>query len=225
MADGARGSTTWLGVWLPAAMPRSRTRPARALARRVQSDAEAAVAHVRRVEAVAAGGLTAQDIDRTYAGAFLDFHARYERALEALFVGLLAGDYVSPRPGVRRLVAVSTRERALRVIEAGRPYADWLPFRHVLDRAELFFHKGRPFSEVGSAERNVLESAVILRNLIAHNSRHAHQRFRRQVIAGRPLPPSQRNGPGYLRGAHSGAETRFEFLVGELVTLMYGLCA
>ena len=200
-------------------------RPARVVALRVQRDAERAVDHVVRVERGCAAHLASDDLDRLYSGAFLDFHARFERSLEALFIGLLVGEYMSRRPGVRPLVTAPTRERALKVIEAGRPYADWLPFRYVLERADLFFHRGRPFTELSAAERNAVESAVILRNLIAHNSRHAHQRFRKQVLGNRPLPPAQRTGAGYLRGSHAGRQTRFEFLVGQLVIVMYNLCA
>jgi hypothetical protein len=48
--------------------------------------------------------------------------------------------------------------------------------------------------------------------------------IRTQIVGNRPLPPSQRTGSGYLRGVHVGRQTRFEFLVGEIVTLMYRLC-
>jgi hypothetical protein len=164
-------------------------------------------------------------VARAYAGAYLTFHARFERALERLFVGLLSGEYASKRVEVRPLVDVRSSYHALRIIEAGRQYADWLPYVYVDQRAKLFFRLGRPFADISDTDRNTLNTAVVLRNLIAHNSRHAHERFRKQIVGARPLPPSQRTGPGYLRGTHSGSQTRFEFLVGELVTLMYRLCA
>jgi hypothetical protein len=67
----------------------------------------------------------------------------------------------------------------------------------------------------------LIERCLIIRNAIAHRSRHSHDRFQQEVLGSTPLPPRERTPAGYLRSSfRSGPrQTRYENLTAELLRL------
>jgi len=172
----------------------------------------------------ATGAVTPVDVGRVYGGAFLAFHTYFERSLERLFLGLLMKRL--ELDNVRPLIDVQSEKVGHAVVVGGRHYVDWLPFDQVaIPRAKAFLAGGRPFSDLSKADRRHLESLSVIRNALAHESRHAKRRFRAQFVDGLALPPSQRTPSGYLRGQHRVGETRFDHLLGETIGVFTRLCS
>jgi hypothetical protein len=111
------------------------------------------------------------------------------------------------------------------VIGPGRKYVDWLPYDVTETRAEVFFQGGRPFTVLKDPTRGpmrtVLNRGVVLRNAIAHKSRHSLLRFEREVVAGTPLAAREKSPAGFLRGTFAVAppQTRFESYVSGMLTV------
>jgi len=168
----------------------------------------------RRVDAlVLSGQMSRLAADQMYEALFLSGFTAFEVFLEEVFLYLL----VAPHRGharadaIPRLVIRSLMVAREVVIGPGRKYADWLPFERTLGRAELFFRGGRPFSDVPKAQRDVVDSAQLIRHAIAHHSRHSEAQFLSKVVAGIPLPPREQRPGGFLRGVTgTPPATRFE---------------
>jgi hypothetical protein len=148
-----------------------------------------------------------------YEALFLSGFTAFEVFIEEVFLYLL----VAPHRGHTRSRAVprldirSPMVAREVVIGPGRKYADWLPFERTLSRAQLFFRGGRPFSNVEKANQDVVDKAQLIRNAIAHHSRHSEAQFIGKVIAGIPLPPREKRPGGFLRGLSGTPPTsRFE---------------
>jgi hypothetical protein len=69
-----------------------------------------------------------------------------------------------------------------------------------------------------------LHKALLIRNALAHPSRHARKMFLERVVGSLALPPNQMNPAGYLRGQHAVAQTRFEYLLAECGMVVRRLC-
>jgi len=59
----------------------------------------------------------------------------------------------------------------------GRPYVDWTKLDEVITKAELYFDKGEPFANTLRNASAKLEDMKILRNRIAHRSKHSEAKF------------------------------------------------
>jgi hypothetical protein len=180
--------------------------------------------YVRRMEKLhIAGLLSDNDLRRVYAGAYLDFVTYLERSMERLFLGILMGRLVCQIG--KPLVAIRSEVVARAVVNGGRNYVDWFPYRLTLDRAEAFLsHGGQPFQGLGKQEQRTFATASIIRNALAHESTHSLRQFRKYLVDGRALPPSQVNPRGYLRGQHAVGQTRLTFHMAEAVYAMRQLC-
>jgi hypothetical protein len=166
----------------------------------------------RRVDDLATQGtLSGRVAEQMYESLFLNAVTSFETFIEELFLSLLLS---SRRSGmaVPRISVKSYKVARELVIGPGRKYADWLPFDETIKRAHVFFRGGRPFAEIPSADRDVLANALLIRNVIAHRSKHSEQRFRVQVLGQAPLPSRERTPAGFLRGQLAGSPpiTRFE---------------
>jgi hypothetical protein len=148
-----------------------------------------------------------------------------ERHLEQLFIGLVMGRYTVTGAGIRPLVRIESEVIARRVVAGGKRYVDWLPYKHIDDRAPAFLSRGRPFDRIGSADRDVLTRMLWIRNAIAHRSAHAMKVFRRNLVDGKGLPLSQRSPAGYLRGQHAVDQTRLEYFMAQGTNAMNRLCS
>lgn len=198
--------------------------PARKVADDVRSRARGLEAYVGRMDRLSARQELGQaDLRRVYGGAFLSFYTYFERSVERLFVGLLTGGL--ELSGADALVDVRSHTVARAVLVGGRSYIDWLPLqRHTVPRAKAFFSRGKPFVEIPNADHRVMERLGVIRNAIAHESKHALRQFRRTFTDGRALPPDQLVPAGYLRGQHSVGVTRLNHHFAEAVAVFDRVC-
>jgi len=204
--------------------------PATDLADKLTREARGLELYVLRVEALARDRRVPKaDAERAYAAGFILFYTSVERTLEQLFIGLLTAKLTVTQRGVKPVVAAPNAPTALRLVLGGRNYVDWLPFdRHTKRRAEALLLDGKPFNDLGKADRKFLARLSILRNALAHRSGHALKQFEREFILNTPLPgglpPSQHKPVGYLRGQHAANQSRFAYQLAEAATIMRRLC-
>ena len=177
----------------------------------------------KRIEGLAhKNALLPTDVQQVYEALFVNAVTAFESFLEDLFIGLLVGGVATGQGRFSRRVTVTTSQIARELVTgAGRKYADWFPFERTEERARLFLTGGRPFTSVSTAERSLIDRCLIIRNAIAHRSRHSRDRFQREVLGSTPLPPRERTPAGYLRSSfRSGPrQTRYENLTAELLRL------
>jgi len=158
------------------------------------------------------------DIERVYAGSLLSYHAFLEQAIERFFVGLMMGRFVCGDPAIRSLVSIKSDQVAYAILRGERSYVDWLPYkRYTLRRAKAFLSRGRPFTNLTGAQIKAFDRLTTLRNALAHESFSARRAFRKTFTDGKALPPDQLRPAGYLRGQHAAGQTRFDFLLSDVV--------
>ena len=175
---------------------------------------------VRAEKLFAAGHLTERDIEMQYEALFIDLVRSFESSIEKLFLGLIAQTIESRYKSVRPLVYARSLQSARRIVCGDRSYVDWLPYhKYTRRRALAFLSRGLPFKKLPSQVERNLEEVLITRNAIAHQSAHAHKRFRNDVVGSIPLLPRERKPSGFLRShyALSPPETRFELFASHLV--------
>jgi len=122
-------------------------------------------------------------------------------------------------------VTIKSEITAKRLVLGGKAYADWLPVRHTIDRAEVFFRSGEPFGRWDGGHRGTFSDMAYIRDAIAHSGSHAAARFRDHVIQSRPIPVRERRPGSYLAGAHSVTQTRLDELVARASRAFAVLCA
>lgn len=202
------------------------TRPVSCVADEVASRAKGLRDFANRTEQLfRARAISQTDVHRVYAGAFLSFHTYVERSIERAFLGLLTRRFESTDVSVRPLVEIRSDKVAHAVVRSGRGFVDWLPYKqNTAKRADAFFSRGRPFSNLEKSHHAVFNRATIIRNAIAHESSHALRQFSVTFTANRALPPEQRRPAGYLRGQHAVGQTRFDYMLSEAVSVMRVMC-
>lgn len=166
------------------------------------------------------GALSELDVERAYTGAYLEFHAYFERAIERLFVGLLDGRLKPARSSIKARIGVSSATVATDVVNGDRTFVDWLPFDRTSRRARAFFQGGRPFIGLDKQERRDLAEFTTIRNALAHQSRASLRRFSSDLIQGRALPPAQLRPGGFLRGTHTLGQTRMSYQLARAVSII-----
>ena len=201
-------------------------KPALSVAREFASRARGLDMYLRRIEKLhSQGNLPRSDVERAYAGVFLEFHAFLERSLERLFLGLLRGRFVSSDSAVQPLIDVNSDAVALAVVRGSQRYANWLPYeRFTLRRAKAFFSRGLPFSRLDKPEISAFTDASIIRNALAHQSGAALRSFRKTLVEGRNLPPSEHRPSPYLRGFHTIGQRRMNYNLAMVTTVIGTLC-
>ena len=201
-------------------------KPASSVANGVLSRARSLRHYLRKMEALhASEHLSQTDVERAYGGGFLEFHAFIEMSIEALFLGLLRGRLVSSGNSVRPLVAARSDRTARAIVLAERPFVDWLPYkRYTLPRAKAFFSSGKPFSTLENIEIEAFEDSALIRNALAHQSASAIRKFRIKLVVGIALPPREHRPAPYLRGEHTVGQTRMDYRLARLTSVMTKLC-
>ncbi|MFZ5819522.1 MAG: hypothetical protein ACOYYJ_06450, partial [Chloroflexota bacterium] len=108
-----------------------------------------------------------------------------------------------------------------------KDYLEWLPYKNTLDRANIFFQDGKPFSNLDNGNMGNLQRFFIIRNAIAHKSTFSQQKFEQKVIASLTLTPRERKPAGYLRTAprSSASQTQLQVVMAELRAIAQKLCA
>ena len=199
-------------------------RPATVVSEKIAREALRTSEYLGRVLAAkAAGSLRDRDVERAFQGAYLEFYVLLEEQLEYLFYGLLMGRLLIQ--GTRPKVTIKSENTAKQLVLGAKAYADWLPVRHTIDRAAVFFHSGEPFGRWDGGHRGTFSDMAYIRDAIAHSGSHAAARFRDHVIQGRPIPVRERRPGSYLAGAHSVTQTRLDELVARASRAFAVLCA
>jgi hypothetical protein len=172
------------------------------------------------------GNLARRDVEQVYHSLYLSAFTQFESSLEELFLGMLCGR-IDPMSTVVPRFQVNREIDARRIVFGGKNYVDWLPYDYTEKRAKAFFRNGAPFTIIDKVDRKTLERLLALRNVLAHQSAHAEKTFGEIVLKGIMLTPRERTPAGFLRGAHSVAPpvTRYESLVGEMMTLLERVCS
>jgi len=186
------------------------------------------------------GEIVRRDIEFVYSGLFLDMFTTFERFIERLFIELLIENKLTVSPSyTSQKILFKSINTARKVVFGGKNYVDWFPYRLTEERAEAFFHLGKPFSPINKdtdriqakiknkQDKKTIENVMIIRNAIAHNSVYAIKRFDQELIAGATLPPRERTPSGFLRSKYriSPPQTRFEYFSLEISSIAIKLCS
>lgn len=168
-----------------------------------------------------------RDIEQVYIGLYIDAVTSFERKIEELFIGLLVGRIVHPSSNVSSRITVGTDKIAKEVLLNGkRRYLDWFPYDLTQDRAKIYFKKGKPF-QLESVDIDTINGIIYIRNLIAHKSEHSKKKFLKNVIGTLSISAREKTPAGFLRGIYrsSPLQTRYEYYVSEMLTIVSKLCA
>jgi len=171
------------------------------------------------------GHVVLYDVSLFYEGAFLRTITSFEALIEELFIGILSGALASSRQ-VTTKATFRSRAIAREIMLGGRPYVDWLPYRHTENRAEAFFKNGHPFTALSKQDKGELDRILLIRHAIAHQSRSAKANFEKTVLGSLTLLPSERTPSGFLRSrlGVSPPRTQYEEIVGTFNLLARKLC-
>lgn len=170
--------------------------------------------------------LNKRDIEEVYSAVFLNAVVSFEALIEQLFIGLLAGQIEHSKYNVKAKICVRNSVVARELVCLTKNYFSWLPFENTQNIAPVFFSGGRPFSFLDSEDRKKIKKCLCLRNAIAHQSEHALNRFKKEVINGVTLMPRERNPKSFLRSQFSSSPVtvRYQVLIGDLLVIARKLC-
>ena len=158
-----------------------------------------------------------KDILLVYESIFLFSYVSFENFLEEQFLYLLVGDTPASHGKARRRIKVASRQNARSAIYGGENYQDWLPYRLTEKRARAFFDGGKPFTNLTKNDTNLLDKHSIIRNAIAHRSRHSLSRMNAVIAFPGNLLPHQRRPADFLRSSFSIGTTQYENEISTLV--------
>lgn len=160
-----------------------------------------------------------RDKKQFYEGLYLKTHVLFEAFLENLFYGLLVenSSIITP-PHIIPRVPIKSYRIAGDLVHGGKDFVDWIPFERTMIRAKLYFRNGSPFCTLLPNEKDDIFKSHVLRNVIAHESKHSLNKFEQHLISSRVLPTSERKPAGYLMGiyATSPSQTRYELYAAKL---------
>lgn len=179
-----------------------------------------------RMEALYQGGkIPLRDLHSVYEALFIRAVTSFEVFLQEQFLAILKGTvkYKQNRRVVVRMTATPS-SAAMHILLQGRGYMTWLPYDSTEQRAQVYLKDGRPFSDVGTADKGAMNSITTIRNAIAHQSLHALKQFQDKVIGNLPLLRGERNPAGFLRSQLRPGQSRFEFYVAELGRIATAIC-
>ncbi len=143
--------------------------------------------------------LRVTDVELVYSSSFLSVCAQWEALLEEIIFEAVCGQ-MSRRRQNRRLVEIKNRAhlRAL-LLYPGKSYLSINGIKQAEELASLFVASGAPFSAVAAQNRTYIQQAGWIRNAIAHQSKYAIERFRRDVPGVGTLPTPKRFPGPFLR--------------------------
>jgi hypothetical protein len=166
--------------------------------------------------------VTANDVSRMYESLFVHAVTGFERFCERWFFEVVSGRIEYPKskgyaPRIKRMGYAALRA----IVYQTREYLDWLPYDRTQQRAKNFMGRGGPFccKEITQTGIQTVGRIYVVRNVIAHSSRHSLTQFKKKVLGGVPLLPRERTPAGFLRSRLTPTETRFEAYLGELAKL------
>lgn len=168
----------------------------------------------------AGGPVAPRDVrERLLESVFLNAVTALEAFLEGLFFKAVTG---AIRTGnVQPVIRFPSEETAWKLVTPPRDrYLGWLPFADTSARARIFLVDGLPFTLLDDRDhlRTRLTEALTLRNMIAHRSDYARQKFD-DLVGGRYASAGE-----YLAAA-SGASRICEAFLADFARIANGLCA
>jgi hypothetical protein len=154
-------------------------------------------------------------------GIYVEAFVSFERFVEDLFLGYVAGKVSMPTRKVKAKMSFPSAAIAGEVVFGGNSYVDWIPYERTTDRAEIFFKDGKPFSTLTKPQKEMLKELHRLRNAMAHRSDHSIEVFTRLVLGSMSLSPHERKPAGFLRSILrvSPRQTRLENYLFEMLTI------
>jgi hypothetical protein len=177
--------------------------------------------------AFTAGNISDSEIIQGYAGLYLDIFTEFEAILENLFIGILSGRVSHSDITVIRKIRIKPVTEIENVMQGEkRSYLDWLPYKEsTLNRANLYFQGGLPFSKLNQNQKGKIKTFHKIRNAIAHKGKKAMDDFN-LIIAGLALLPVERTPSGYLRNIPNPVTglTQLEIIATELTAISNSLC-
>ncbi len=169
-------------------------------------------------ELFASGQLVKRDVDIIYGGLYIEAVTSFERFIESLFLSLLSGSVEHLSKRVKARVTFDSVELARSILVGERRYLDWFPYDNTIKRAKAYFKDGLPFYGLDKGRdvtihpsldgkiKQTVEKLLIIRNVLAHKSRHAYHRF--EDNDPRNCPSCSGKKPiGFLRGHHTTTPT------------------
>ena len=160
-----------------------------------------------------------RDKKQFYEGLYLKTHVLFEAFIENLFYGLLVENSSIKTPNhIVSRVSIKSHLIARDLVQAGKDYIDWIPYEKTMRAAKLYFRNGEPFCCLSKSEMDDIYKSHVIRNVIAHESKHSLNKFEQHLIASTPLPLSERSPAGYLMGVYaiSPRQTRYELFAAKL---------
>jgi len=153
-----------------------------------------------------------KDLEILYKGLFIDAYTSLELFIENLFIGLLTKSLEHSNKKVNPRVTFRSHKVCREVLSGDRSYVDWIPYRLTIRRAKGYFTNGLPFTCLSNAELKLIEQLSIVRNTIAHESKHAKKIFHNEILAGLYLSRRDSTPVGYLRSIYISApsQSRYE---------------
>ena len=146
-------------------------------------------------------------------------HVLFETFLEDLFYGLLVENSAIITPNsIKTRVSIKTHIIARDLVQSGKDYMDWIPYEKTMNAAKLYFRNGDPFCNLTANEKQDIYKSHVMRNVIAHESKHSLKKFEQHLIGTTTLPVSEKKPAGYLMGifATSPPQTRYELYAAKL---------
>jgi hypothetical protein len=173
------------------------------------------------------GRIVLRDLHSVYEALFITAATSFEVFLEEHFFSILTEKtkYKKNRKVVLRVK--STSVTTLReILHQGKDYLTWMPFDHTEARARLYMKDGRPFSDLDGGAKSKIKTIHLIRNAIAHKSKHSKRLFDEKVIGTQALLSVEKTPSGYLRAQVSAAPViiRFEVYMQDLAAIAKSIC-
>lgn len=168
-----------------------------------------------------------KDIEQVYSALFLSAWGYFEAFIEELFIGLLVGKiHHSKKSTVNSRVNVKSEKIARDLIYAGKKYVNWFPYENSEYISKIFFTGGRPFTSLEKKDKQLLQNCLIIRNALAHQSRHSTFQFNERILKELSLYPREKKPQSFLRSQFSASpdKNRYEHYIDEIIGIATKLC-
>jgi len=123
----------------------------------------------------------------------------FEALIEDLFIGLLTNQIYSRYQNVKSRIKVKNSTLARDIVFNLGNYFDWFPYERTEKIAKIFFKEGKPFTILNIGEKEDMKKCFIIRNTMAHKSKHSLKRFNDEILSGLILRPRDKKPNSFLR--------------------------
>lgn len=166
------------------------------------------------------------DIEEVYGATFISAVASFESLIEELFFGLLLGKFSSQHCIAKARMSVKNEKIAREIVFQEKPYINWLPYDNTEKISKRFLIDGNPFCIIDADDKKHISKCLLVRNAIAHQSRHSIVQFDDKVINGMTLTRRERKPKGFLRAefSHAPKETYWGRYMSDLLRVAGKFC-